>query len=56
VLGGIATALIVLWFLGLFIFNVTNAYIHVILVVGLILLVLSVIRGSRTNKYSSRGT
>ncbi len=52
-LGGIATVLIVLWFLGLFIFNVTNASIHVILIVGLVLLVLNRAIGGRKDKYSS---
>lgn len=52
-IGGIATVLIVLWFLGLFVFHVTSALIHVALVVGLILLVLNVVRGSRTTKYSA---
>lgn len=52
-LGGIATVLIVLWFLGLFIFNVTNVFIHVILLVGLLMLVLNGVLGSRTEKYSS---
>jgi Family of unknown function (DUF5670) len=35
----IAAVLIVLWLLGFFAFHVTSAFIHVVLVVGLILLV-----------------
>jgi hypothetical protein len=53
VLGAVAAVLIVLWFLGLFVFHITSAFIHVALVVGLIMLVLNLVRGSRTNKYSS---
>jgi hypothetical protein len=54
-LGGIATVLILLWFLGLFIFHITSALIHVALVVGLILLVLNAVTGSRTSKYNAGG-
>ena len=43
-LGIIAAVLIVLWMLGYFAFHVTAAFIHVILVVGLILLVLHLVR------------
>jgi hypothetical protein len=41
VLGGIATTLIVLWFLGLFVFHIASALVHVALIVGVILLVLN---------------
>ena len=42
----IAAVLIILWLLGFFAFHVTTAFIHVVLVVGLILLVLHFVRGS----------
>jgi len=45
-LGIIAAILIVLWLLGFFAFHVTTAFVHVALVVGLILLVLHLLRGS----------
>jgi hypothetical protein len=44
-LGIIAAVLIVLWLLGFFAFHVTTAFVHVVLVVGLILLVLHIMRG-----------
>jgi hypothetical protein len=43
----IAMVLIVLWLLGLLAFHVTSGFIHVALVVGLVLLVLHFLRGSR---------
>ena len=43
-LATIAIILIVLWLLGFFAFHVTAAFIHVVLVVGLILLVLHFVR------------
>jgi hypothetical protein len=45
-LGIIAAVLIVLWLLGFFAFHVTTAFVHVALVIGLILLVLHLLRGS----------
>src|SRR6202163_3558302 len=45
-LGIIAAVLIVLWLLGFFAFHVTTGFIHIALVVGLILLVLHLLRGS----------
>jgi hypothetical protein len=45
-LGIIAAVLIVLWLLGFFAFHVSTAFIHVALVIGLILLVLHLLRGS----------
>ena len=48
-LGIIAAVLIVLWLLGFFAFHVTAALIHVVLVVGLILLVLHFMTGSRAS-------
>jgi uncharacterized membrane protein len=45
-LGMIAIVLIVLWLLGFFAFHVTTAFVHVALVIGLILLVLHLLRGS----------
>jgi hypothetical protein len=38
--------LIVLWLLGFFALHVTSAFIHIVLVVGLILLVLHFAKGS----------
>jgi undecaprenyl pyrophosphate phosphatase UppP len=43
-LGLIAAVLIILWLLGFFAFHVTTAFIHVVLVVGIILLVLHFLR------------
>jgi hypothetical protein len=48
-LGIIAAVLIILWLLGYFAFHVTAAFIHVLLVVGLILLVLHFLRGSASD-------
>jgi hypothetical protein len=48
-LGIIAVVLIVLWLLGFFAFHITTAFIHIALVVGLVLLVLSFMRGSAAN-------
>jgi hypothetical protein len=48
-LGIIAAILIILWLLGFFAFHVTTAFIHVVLVVGLILLVLHFLRGSASD-------
>jgi len=45
-LGIIAAVLIILWLLGFFAFHVTAAFIHLVLVVGLVLLVLHFMRGS----------
>jgi hypothetical protein len=44
-LGIIAAVLIILWLLGFFAFHVTAAFIHIVLVVGLVLLVLHFMRG-----------
>ena len=44
-LGLIAAVLIVLWLLGFLAFHVGAAFIHILLVVGLILLVLHFVRG-----------
>jgi Family of unknown function (DUF5670) len=48
-LGIIAAILIVIWLLGLFAFHVTGAFIHVALVLGLILLVVHFVKGSRAS-------
>ncbi|MGD0426347.1 MAG: lmo0937 family membrane protein [Candidatus Acidiferrales bacterium] len=48
-LGIIAAVLIVLWLLGFFAFHVTSAFIHIILVVGVILLLVHLLRGSTSN-------
>jgi hypothetical protein len=44
-LGIIAAVLIILWLLGFFAFHITAAFIHIVLVVGLVLLVLHFMRG-----------
>jgi hypothetical protein len=48
-LGIIAAVLIVLWLLGFFAFHVTTAFVHMALIVGLILLVLHFVTGSRAS-------
>ncbi len=48
-LGIIAAILIVIWLLGFFAFHVTGAFIHVALVLGLILLVVHFVKGSRAS-------
>lgn len=48
-LGMIAAVLIILWLLGFFAFHVTASFIHAALVVGLILLVLHFMTGSRAS-------
>jgi hypothetical protein len=48
-LGIIAVVLLVLWLLGFFAFHVTTAFIHVALVVGVILLLLHLLRGSTSS-------
>ena len=48
-LGIIAAVLIVLWLLGFFAFHVTSAFIHIILVVGVILLLVHLLRGSTSS-------
>ena len=48
-LGIIAVVLLVLWLLGFFAFHVTTAFIHVALVVGVILLLLHLLRGSASS-------
>lgn len=44
-LAALAVILIILWLLGFFAFHVTSAFIHLVLVIGLILLVLHFVRG-----------
>jgi hypothetical protein len=48
-LGIIAAVLIVLWLLGFFAFHVTTGLIHIVLVVGIILLLVHLLRGSATS-------
>jgi hypothetical protein len=43
-LGILAAVLIVLWLLGFVVFHVTTAFLHIVLVVGVILLVLHFVR------------
>jgi amino acid permease len=47
-LATIAIVLIVLWLLGLLVFKVTGALIHIALIIGVVLLVLHFIRGPRS--------
>jgi len=44
-LAALAVILIILWLLGFFAFHVTTAFIHLVLIIGLILLVLHFVRG-----------
>ncbi len=44
-LAALAVILIILWLLGFFAFHVTSAFIHLVLIIGLILLVLHFVRG-----------
>ncbi|MHB8411950.1 MAG: lmo0937 family membrane protein [Candidatus Acidiferrales bacterium] len=41
----LAVVLIVLWLLGFFAFHITTAFIHLVLIIGLILLVVHFMRG-----------
>ncbi|MHB8525217.1 MAG: lmo0937 family membrane protein [Candidatus Acidiferrales bacterium] len=41
----LAVVLIVLWLLGFFAFHITSAFIHLVLIIGLILLVVHFMRG-----------
>ncbi len=41
----LAVVLIVLWLLGFFAFHITSAFIHLVLIVGLILLIVHFMRG-----------
>ena len=41
----IAAVLIVCWLLGLFAFHITGAFIHILLVIGVIVLILHFFRG-----------
>ena len=47
-LGLIALVLVVLWLFGFFAFHVSTGLFHILLVVGLILLILHFVRGSRS--------
>jgi hypothetical protein len=46
-LGMIAAVLIVLWLLGFLAFHISSGLIHIVLVIGIILLILHFVRGSR---------
>jgi hypothetical protein len=46
-LGLIAAVLIVLWLLGFLAFHVSTGMVHILLVIGLVLLVLHFVGGSR---------
>ncbi|HLJ89925.1 MAG TPA: lmo0937 family membrane protein [Candidatus Angelobacter sp.] len=46
---GIAAILIVLWLLGVLVFHITTAFIHVALVAALIFLVLDFMRRNRAS-------
>ncbi len=47
-LGLIALVLIVLWLLGFLAFHISASMVHLLLVVGLVLLILHFVRGTRT--------
>jgi Family of unknown function (DUF5670) len=46
--GIIAAVLIVLWLLGYLAFHVAGGLIHILLVIGVVLLILHFVRGSKT--------
>jgi amino acid permease len=46
-LATIAIILLILWLLGLTVFKVTGAIIHIALIIGVVLLVLHFVRGRR---------
>ena len=46
-LGMIAAVLIVLWLLGFLAFHISSGLIHLVLVIGIIMLILHFVRGSR---------
>jgi len=47
-LATIGIVLVVLWLLGLLVFKVTSAIIHIALVIGLVLVILHFVRGRRS--------
>jgi len=47
-LGLIALVLVVLWLLGFFAFHISTGLVHILLVIGLVLLVLHFVGGSRS--------
>ncbi len=47
-LATIAAVLFILWLLGFFAFHVTSGLIHILLVIGLIMIVMHFVSGSRT--------
>ena len=44
----IAAVLVVLWLLGFFAFHITDAAIHIILIIAIVMVVLHVMRGRRS--------
>jgi len=46
-LAAIAAILIILWLLGFFAFHISTALIHLLLVIGIVVLILHFLRGSR---------
>lgn len=44
-LGIIAAVLIILWLLGMFAFHITTAFLHLVLIVGIVLLLFHFLRG-----------
>jgi hypothetical protein len=46
-LASIGAVLLILWLLGFLAFHVTAGFIHILLVIGIILIIMHFVRGSR---------
>ncbi|MGB8541088.1 MAG: lmo0937 family membrane protein [Candidatus Acidiferrales bacterium] len=47
-LAAIGVVLLILWLLGFLAFHVTVGFIHILLVIGIIMIIMHFVRGSRT--------
>jgi hypothetical protein len=47
-LAAIGVVLLILWLLGFLAFHVTVGFIHILLVLGIIMIIMHFVRGSRT--------
>jgi hypothetical protein len=47
-LAAIGAVLLILWLLGFLAFHVTVGFIHILLVLGIIMIIMHFVRGSRT--------
>jgi hypothetical protein len=47
-LAAIGAVLLILWLLGFLAFHVTVGFIHILLVIGIIMIIMHFVRGSRT--------